>query len=145
QDLKSGVFDLWAVNLFLALLPSIDPKDESRVNCAIGRFTVNDGKLTQKKLVIDTSQMRVTGKTTIDLAKQQLHLRLQPQAKTAQFLSLATPLEVKGSFSDYSIGPNPGDVVETVLRLATSVVWVPIKKLFSEKMPEDGRDVCELQ
>ena len=145
QDLKAGVFDLWAVNLFLALLPTIDPKDESRVNCAIGRFIVNDGKLTQKKLVIDTSQMRVTGKTNIDLAKQQLHLRLQPQAKTAQFLSLATPLEVKGSFSNYSIGPNAGDVFETVLRLATSVVWVPIKKLFSEKVPEDGRDVCEFK
>lgn len=143
QDMKAGVFDLWAVNLFLALLPTIDPKNESRVNCAIGRFTISEGKLTQKKLVIDTSKVRVTGNTSIDLAKEKLHMRLQPQAKTAQFLSLATPLEVKGSFSDYSIGPNAGDVLETVLRMATSIVWVPIQRLFSDKVPEDGRDVCE--
>lgn len=145
HEMKAGVFDLWAVNLFLALLPTIDPKNESRVNCAIGRFTVKDGKLTQKKLVIDTSKVRVTGNTAIDLATERLHMRLQPQAKTAQFLSLATPLEVKGSFSDYSIGPTAGDVFETMLRMATSVVWVPIKRLFSDKVPEDGSDVCELK
>ena len=145
QDMKAGVFDLWAVNLFLALLPTIDPKNESRVNCAIGRFTVSDGKLTQKKLVIDTTKVRVTGNTAIDLAKERLHMRLQPQAKTAQFLSLATPLEVKGSFSDYSIGPNAGDVFETIVRMATSTVWVPIERLFSQKVPEDGSDVCEQQ
>jgi len=86
--------------------------------------------------------MRVTGTTAIDLAKQRLHLRLQPQAKTAQFLSLATPVEVKGSLSDYAIGPTAGDVLETVVRLATSVVWVPIKRWFSSKLPEDGSDVC---
>ena len=39
-------------------------------------------------------------------------MRLQPQAKAAQFLSLATPIEVRGSFTDYHIGPNPGDVVD---------------------------------
>jgi hypothetical protein len=28
--------------------------------------------------------------------------------------------------------------------LATSVVWVPIKKLFADKVPADGSDVCVL-
>ncbi len=142
KDLRAGVFDLWAVNLLVALLPTVDPKNESTVNCAIGRFALNDGKLAQKQLVIDTSRMRVTGTTAIDFDSEKLHMRLQPQAKAAQFLSLATPIEVRGSFTDYDIGPNPGDVIETAVRLATSIVWVPIKRLFSEKVPADGRDVC---
>lgn len=142
RDLRAGVFDLWAVNLLVALLPTVDPKNESTVNCAVGRFALNDGKLAQKQLVIDTSRIRVSGTTAIDFGSEQLHMRLQPQAKAAQFLSLATPIEVRGSFTDYHIGPNPGDVVETALRLATSIIWVPIKRLFSEKVPADGRDVC---
>ncbi len=142
KDLRAGVFDLWAVNLLVALLPTVDPKNESTVNCAVGRFALKDGKLAQKQLVIDTSRMRVTGVTSVDFGSEKLHMRLQPQAKAAQFLSLATPIEVRGSFSDYSIGPNPGDVIETAIRLATSIVWVPIKRLFSEKVPADGRDVC---
>ena len=142
KDLRAGVFDLWAVNLLVALLPTVDPKNESTVNCAVGRFALNEGKLAQKQLVIDTSRMRVTGTTAIDLGSEKLHMRLQPQAKSAQFLSLATPIEVRGSFNHYDIGPNPGDIVETAIRLATSIIWVPIKRLFEEKVPADGRDVC---
>ena len=144
KNLHAGVFDLWAVNVLVALLPTIDPKNESNVNCAIGRFSMADGKLSQKQLVIDTSRMRVTGATSIDFKDESLHMRLQPQAKTAQFLSLATPVEVSGSFSDFSVGPNPGDIIATAVRLATSILWVPLKKLFSDKVPADGSDVCLL-
>ena len=87
-----------------------------------------NGKLNQRQLVLDTSKVRVTGTTAIDLANETLHMRLQPQAKTAQFLSLATPLEVKGGLDKFTIGPNAGDVIETIVRFATSVVWVPIKR-----------------
>ena len=144
KNLRSGVFDMWAVNVLTALLPTINPNNASKVNCAVGRFGLNNGKLSQRALVIDTSQMRVTGNSSVDFAAEKLNIRLQPQAKTAQFLSLATPIEVSGSFGKFHVGVRPGDVVETVVRLATSVIWVPIKKLFSEKVPLDGSDVCVL-
>ena len=144
KNLPSGVFDLWAVNVLTALLPAIDPTNQSQVNCAIARFGLENGKLTQRDFVIDTSQMRVTGNSSADFIGEKLSMRLQPQAKTAQFLSLATPIEVSGSFSKFQVGVRPGDVVETVVRMATSIVWVPIKKLFSEKVPADGSDVCVL-
>ena len=144
KNLPSGVFDMWAVNVLTALLPTIDPSNQSEVNCAIARFGLENGKLIQRDFVIDTSQMRVTGNSSADFTNEKLSMRLQPQAKTAQFLSLATPIEVSGSFSKFEIGVRPGDVVETVVRMATSIVWVPIKKLFSEKVPVDGSDVCVL-
>ncbi len=40
NEMKAEMVDLWAVNLLLALLPTIDPKNESKVNCAVGRFTL---------------------------------------------------------------------------------------------------------
>jgi len=144
RKLRAGIFDLWAVNLFVALLPTLDPKNESVINCAIGRFTLDDGKLKQKQLVLDPSRMRVTGSASVDFDREKVKLRLQPQAKTAQFLSLETPIEVNGSFDEFSIGPNAGDVLQTVVRLATSVVWVPLKKLFGERLPADGADVCHI-
>ena len=142
QRLRAGIFDLWAVNLFVALLPTLDPKNESVINCAIGRFTLDDGKLKQRQLLIDTSRMRVTGSASVDFGAEKVQLRLQPQAKTAQFLSLATPIGVEGSFSEFRVGPSPGDVLQTVARLATSIVWVPLKKIFGERIPADGSDVC---
>lgn len=142
RELRAGVFDLWAVNLFVALLPTLDPKNESVVNCAVGRFALKGGKLSQEQLVIDTSRMRVTGTASADFGSERIAMRLQPQAKSAQFLSLATPIEVNGNFSDFSVGPNAGDVLQTVLRMATSILWVPLQRLFSDKVPQDGSDVC---
>lgn len=142
RELRAGVFDLWAVNLFVALLPTLDPKNESVINCAVGRFALKGGKLSQEQLVIDTSRMRVTGTASADFGSERIAMRLQPQAKSAQFLSLATPIEVSGNFSDFSVGPNAGDVLQTVLRLATSILWVPLQRLFSDKVPQDGSDVC---
>jgi uncharacterized protein involved in outer membrane biogenesis len=110
----------------------------------VGRFSLNDGKLVQRQLVIDTSRMRVNGDAQVNFADEQLHIRMQPQAKTAQFLSLATPIEVNGSFNQFKVGPNPGDIMQTIVRLATSIIWVPIQKLMGEKLPVDGADVCKV-
>ncbi len=145
RNMKSGIFDLWAVNVLVALSNEVDPDKASKVNCAVGRFDLNDGKLVEKTILLDTSRMRVTGTGKVDFARETLDLRMGPQAKEAQFLSLATPVRVDGSFDNFSIGVSPGDVFETVARLATSIVWVPLQKLSGKKLPADGADVCNVQ
>ncbi len=142
ENQKSGVFDLWAVNVLTGLLPVVDPSKESKVNCAIGQFHLENGIVREKVLKIDTSRMRVEGVLFADLKSQQLFAKVRPQAKQTQFLSLATPIEVKGTFEKFNIGPSLFDVAETALRIGTSVFWVPLKKLFGEKMQADGADIC---
>jgi uncharacterized protein involved in outer membrane biogenesis len=142
QNMRSGVFDLWAVNVLVALVPAVDPDNASKVNCAVGRFDLNDGQLVDRSIVMDTSKMRVTGKGQADFAREHFDLRMSPQAKTAQFLSLATPIQVSGAFDTFKIGVSPGDILGTIGRLGTSILWVPLQKLFGKKIPADGRDVC---
>src|SRR3954468_4430882 len=142
QNMQSGIFDLWAVNVLVALVPAVDPGKASKVNCAIGRFYLNDGKLVDRSIILDTSRMRVLGTGKADFAKELFNVRMSPQAKTAQFLSLETPIEVTGTFSNFKIGVSPGDIVGTVGRLATSIFWVPLQKLGGKKIPADGADVC---
>jgi hypothetical protein len=142
ENQKSGVFDLWAVNVLTGLLPVVDPSKESKINCAIGQFHLKNGVVREKVFQIDTSRMRVNGVLYADLKTQQLFAKVRPQAKQAQFLSLATPIEVSGKFDKFNIGPSLFDVAETMLRIGTSVVWVPLQKLFGEKMQADGTDIC---
>ncbi len=142
KNLKAGLLDVWAVNVLMALLPAIDTSHASRVNCAIGRFVLKDGKMSEKAILIDTSRMRVAGKGGVDFAAKRIGLYLQPRAKTPQFLSLAIPIEVSGGFTDFHVGTRALDVAETVGKLATSVVWVPLQSLFGRTLPADGSDVC---
>lgn len=142
ENQKSGVLDLWAVNILTGLLPVVDPDKASKINCAIGKFSLKNGVLSEKQLQIDTSRMRVDGIFMADFKSEQIFAKLRPQAKEVQFLSLSTPVQLTGTFSDYKIGLSAGDVIETVVRLGTSIFWVPIKKLFAEKMIADGSDIC---
>jgi uncharacterized protein involved in outer membrane biogenesis len=142
ENMKSGVIDLWAVNLLVALAPAVDGGNVSKVNCALGRFVLDQGRLAEKTIVMDTSRMRVTGRGGADFTDETLRLRMTPQAKEPQFLSLALPIEVGGTFQKFSISPTTADVLGMVGRLATSIVWVPIQKLTGKRIPADGADVC---
>ncbi|MBI3527577.1 MAG: AsmA family protein [Betaproteobacteria bacterium] len=142
QSMQAGIFDLWAVNVLVALVPAVDPGKASKVNCAIGRFELSDGKLVDRTILMDTSRMRVTGRGKANFTDENFDLRMRPQAKTAQFLSLATPIQVSGPFNNFKIGVSPGDIIGTVGRLATSIFWVPLQKIAGKKIPADGSDVC---
>ena len=142
RNLKAGIFDLWAVNLLVALLPAVDPASESQVNCAVGRFDLRDGKLTQDEILMDTSRMRVNGVGKVDFATEALAFRLVPKAKSPQFLSLATPVQVSGKITDFKVSVAGSDVLETTGRLLTSIFVVPIQKLTQRSLPRDGADVC---
>jgi len=142
KNLKSGLLDIWAVNALMALLPAIDSSNASKVNCAIGRFVLKDGQLSEKSILIDTSRMRVKGTGKVNFATETLQLYVQPQAKTPQFLSFAIPIELSGSFKDFHVGVRAADVLGTVGELSTSIIWVPLKMMFGDEVPADGRDVC---
>lgn len=142
RNLKAGVFDLWAVNVFVAMLPAVDPDAASVVNCAVARFDIAGGRLKHDAILIDTSRMRVTGAGEADFASETLTFRMQPRSKTAQFFSLATPVAVKGTFTDFEVGVAPEDVLGTLGRFFGSIVTTPIEMLRGRRMPRDGADVC---
>jgi uncharacterized protein involved in outer membrane biogenesis len=142
ENMQAGVIDLWAVNVLVALAQEVDPGKASKINCAVGRFELKDGILVDNGIILDTTRIRVEGTGNADFKQEQFALRMRPQSKTAQFLSLSTPLGVSGSFDDFEIILSPGDVLETVARLVTSVIWVPLQKLAGNELPADGADVC---
>jgi hypothetical protein len=142
SDVRAGIFDLWSVNVMLALLPFIDPRSESRVNCVVGRFDLNDGKLRDDTFVLDTTRVRVRGAGGANFETEAIGFRFRPRAKGLALLSLQTPLQVTGTFTDFSVGVEAGDVLATILRLLGSVIVVPFEWLTQGPLPRDGADVC---
>ena len=141
--LSAGIIDLWAVNLIAAIVSSTD-ENESNINCAVGRWQVNDGSLTPDIFFIDTSKIRICGSGEIDFVTNRIDLTISPTAKKPEFFSLATPLEVHGNFSDIQFGIKKGGVVGTVTKFITSPIVVPIKRTVSKEIPEDGSDACSV-
>jgi len=143
ENFGAGIIDLWAVNLVAAIVRSAD-KEKSELNCAVGRWSVTDGLLKSDAFFIDTSKIRICAEGEVDLKNQRIDVNVKPRAKKPEFFSLATPLEVHGSFSDINIGMGGGGVVGTAIKFLVSPVSVPIRRAFSDEIPSDGSDVCSM-
>jgi hypothetical protein len=142
ESLEAGGIDVWVVNVMTAVLPAVDEGEGSRINCAVGIFDVENGKMHEQALVLDTSNMTVRGKAEVDFETQQLLIQLAPDAKQPEFFSLATPIQVKGSFEDFGLGVQPEDLIGTVIRMITSVVHVPLRRIFVPNGSGEEMEAC---
>ncbi len=142
EEFKSGVIDLWAVNIITAALPALMKGGESEVNCLAGDFLLEDGIMHPEIFLLDTSGLRVQGKGEINFKTNDINFHMKPTPKSAHFFSLATPISVTGPFTDFKIGVTAGGVLGTVFGLATSVVTVPFQWLFTDNMETSGDKAC---
>ena len=142
DNLRGGVLNRWAVNLFFQLLTVIDPGAGARVNCVVVRVDLKNGKLTPDALLIDTRRVRVIGTGGADLGTEEIALRFRPRAKGPVLLSLQPPIDVSGTMTNYRTGVSRGSTLETLARFFTSVFVVPIQMLTQGRLPADGADVC---
>lgn len=141
-DLAAGAIDLWTVNLLMALLPIVDPLEDSRIQCAVGFFDLEGGVMRERELLLDTTNMSVSGRATIDFRARTIDALLRPKAKKPRFLSLATPVRVKGSFEDFGVGVTARSLLETTVRVVTSPVHVPLRRILGRLTPATNVDDC---
>lgn len=143
QNFKAGVIDLWAVNLVSAIVSST--KNESQINCAVGRWSAQDGLLISDAFFVDTSKIRICADGRVNLKEEKLKIRVTPKAKKAEFFSLATPVKLQGTFADLHVKLGRGGVFGAAVKMIVSPVTTPLKRLFNDTIPSDGSDVCGME
>jgi hypothetical protein len=141
KDVEADFLDLWASNLVLALLP-IDDGGRKKMNCMVSRVTVEEGVLKSKNSFLDSTDIIVRVRGEIDLDAQQLDLLAVPQAKTERFLSVSTPIEVKGPYDSFTVAAAPGGFLMTMVRWYYGLIYVPWKWVTGERFPADGIETC---
>jgi uncharacterized protein involved in outer membrane biogenesis len=142
ENLKSGIVDLWAVNLIAAALSR--EKEESQINCVVGRWTLKEGLLTPDLLLIDTTKIRICGQGQIDFNKEYIDINVAPTPKKPEYFNLATPLQIQGSFANLGVGIKPGGLFGTAAKFIISPVTVSVKRMVNKDLPADGSDVCAI-
>ncbi|OEU48183.1 MAG: hypothetical protein BA861_01125 [Desulfobacterales bacterium S3730MH5] len=141
ENLKAGIIDLWAVNVIAAITSREDDK-ASKINCVVGRWTMKDGLLKPDLFLIDTTKIRICGKGQVDFRKKHIDIKMAPTPKKPEYFSLATPIEVKGSFTDFGVGIQSGGLIGTAVKFIASPVTTTFQRLGSKELPADGIDVC---
>lgn len=128
--------------LTLAALPVPESGEPYKINCVVGLFDMKDGRMKQQSILLDTSRMSVTGKAKVDFRTQRVEVELAPPPKKPEFFNLATPIQVEGTFSDFGVGVKAEDLLGTVIRFVTSIVHVPVQRIFRGVRPAEELEGC---
>jgi uncharacterized protein involved in outer membrane biogenesis len=144
ENLQSGIMDLWAINVISAIV-SQSVKGQSHIEYVVGRWSMKDGNLKPDVFVIDTTRMRICGKGWVDFNTNKLSLEVAPTPKKPEFFSLATPIGVQGSFTDFGLTIAPGGLFGTGIKFAISPIQVPLQSMFDKPMPSDGSDLWGIE
>jgi len=139
---QTKIFDMWANNLFLILLPEIRKK-ESKVNCLVALMDLEDGIMKEDFFGMDTTKVWMLGNINVDFAEEHVTLSLYPRSKTAKMFAVQAPLRVEGSFDNIKLITNPVDITVAYFSFITSPLHVPARRVFDDKVPDDASEICE--
>jgi uncharacterized protein involved in outer membrane biogenesis len=117
------------VGEILAVLAAGGEEKESGmvpVQCLVSRFEVQDGVMTTRALVLETSDSTVTGSGTIDLGQEILDLTLLAHPKDASVLTASTPVTLTGTFRDPTIDVVSEELAEKGLAALALGVVLPV-------------------
>jgi uncharacterized protein involved in outer membrane biogenesis len=142
RNTRTKVFDLWATNLFLIVLPEIRKK-ESRMNCMVALMDIEEGIMKEDFFGIDTTKVWMTGNINVDFKQEYVKLSLFPRSKTARLFAVQAPIRAEGAFNDIHLVTNPVDITAAYVSFITSPLHVPARRIFNDKVPEDASEACE--
>ena len=121
--LSGDALSLWSNDVLSSVLTG--RKKHTDVTCLLLNGNIKNGVLTPSQAVLDTEDVLVRAKGSIDLGRQRLKLLVTPTPKDAALISLATPLDVQGPWDNPSVTPDKRAVLEKVGSLMLGAVAPP--------------------
>jgi AsmA family protein len=82
-------------------------QQQSELRCGVAAFQADQGHLYAKTIVMDTTNVLVTGHGGVDLHNERLDLALQGNPKKFRLLHLHSPVKLEGTLENPKVGIDP--------------------------------------
>ena len=115
--IRDGTFskqmlDLAALNVGSVVVAKLFGENkEVKLRCAVADLRVKDGMADANNVKLNTEEAIVDVTGLIDLGEEELSLRIKPKSLEWKFLSLRTPLYVRGTFANPQVGVEPAPLL----------------------------------
>jgi uncharacterized protein involved in outer membrane biogenesis len=141
--LASKYLRLWGEDIVQQILPSNwFGREQTSINCVVGRFDLTDGRLSSDSLLLDTEGMTIAGSGAINLASEELSFVLMPDPKKISLLSLATPVKIRGTLAKPRIEPHTLGTSWTIGSLLAGLANPAILIVRFAKLGSLGENPC---
>ena len=118
--LSKQLLDLAALNLGSVIVAKLFGENrEVHLRCAVADLSIKNGIAQTRSAKLSTNEAIVEAVGTVDMGHEHMDLRIKPESLEWKFLSLRTPLYVRGSFANPEVGIEPGPLL---LRAGAAVV-----------------------
>lgn len=125
--LSKQMLDLASLNLGSVIVARLFGQDkEVHLRCAVADLGVREGLAHTRTAKLSTDDAVVEATGQIDLARERLDLRIQPESLQWKFFSLRTPLYVRGDFADPQVGLEPGPLLLRAGAAVAAAVAAPV-------------------
>ena len=127
-QVRAAFAELTGINVargFGLLLTKNQQKNDIR--CAVADFNSTNGVVAAQNIVVDTQNLRIIGKGSIDLRTERLHLSVDGEPKKLRLVTLQSPIIIHGTLRKPTIGLDPVHVVKQAgLAIALGALVAPL-------------------
>jgi hypothetical protein len=102
------LLEMMGLNVGNIILTKLFGDKQVQLNCMATDFAVTNGIARTRSFVVDTEEALITVDGAVNLAGEQLDLRINPQTKQLRIISLRAPLYVRGPFKKPDVSVDKG-------------------------------------
>jgi len=127
-EVRAAFAELTGINVAsgLGLLLTGDQK-QAELRCGVAEFTDSHGVVKATTLVVDTSNVLITGRGDADLRDERLNLSIEGDPKKFRIVRLRSPIALTGTLSHPSIGIKPEKtIVQAAAAVALGTLLTPV-------------------
>ena len=124
--IDSKYFDLVVSDLARELLPWRPKKQHTDINCFVARFDIQDGVASTEDLLLDTTRATIVVEGSVNLGTEELKFIVRPNPKEVSLLSLAFPIDVRGTIAAPKFRPNKEALAIDVAKVAVATSINPL-------------------
>jgi uncharacterized protein involved in outer membrane biogenesis len=107
-DINALLVDLIGLQAGDGILSALGVPQKTTIQCLVSDFSLTDGLVDTKTLLLATSEANVLGSGTVNLNSEKLDMHIATQATHFQIGSLSTPINIGGTMKHPSVLPAPG-------------------------------------
>lgn len=123
----------------LSLLAGGD--EQIAIRCGAAKFDIKQGKATSSLILFDTEETQMLGEGSFDLGRETLDFRFVAEPKKAGILSMRTPINLSGTWTNTQIELEKGPMAARAAgALALALVATPLAALLPLVETGSGED-----
>lgn len=124
------LLEMMGLNVANIVITKVFGDKQVQLNCMASDFAVTNGLARTRYFVVDTKEALINIEGSINLANEQLDLRIDPKTKGLRLISLRSPFYVRGPFSQPDVSVDKGVLaMKAGSAIALATIAAPVAAL----------------